>query len=146
MVAATPEEVFDVVERATNWPRWSRIVANVRQAPAVPWRPGASLIFSLRMARREIEFDVRVTRRDRPLELAWASTRLTITALRTISFASLASGAGAGTMVTDHKRFSSPWLPIGFAYPRGIIRRMTETWLADLKAVIEGRSQGDELS
>ncbi len=47
--------------------------------------------------------------------------------------------AGHGTRVTDHKRFSSSILPIGLAYPRPVIRRMTESWLADVKAEAERR-------
>jgi hypothetical protein len=132
----TPEEAFEIVERAAGWPEWSRVVTRVRRAPAVPWLPGAQLTFSLRMAGREIEFDVRVTRRNRPLELAWASTRLMITAHRTIRFEAL-DGIAARTRVTDQKRFSSTCLPIGLAYPREIIRRMTDEWLTDLKRAVE---------
>ena len=35
-------------------------------------------------------------------------------------------------MVTDHKLFTSPALPIRVFYPRPVIRRMTESWLAIL--------------
>ena len=51
----------------------------------------------------------------------------------------MATPARHGTSITDHKRFSSTILPIGLAYPRPVIRRMTEAWLAEVKAEAERR-------
>ncbi len=74
-----------------------------------------------------------------PRRIAWASTKLTVTAVRTFTFeddASFEDESGA-TLVTDEKVFTSPVLPVRLFYPRPLIRRMTESFLADLKAECE---------
>lgn len=139
IVEATPEKTFAVVEHARDWPRWSQVVVAVDQAPEPPWKPGSTLSFQLRMAGRKIGFRVHVTAYEPPVKLAWSSTKLTITAVRSLLFEPVATTTGHGTRITDHKRFSSTVLPIGLAYPRPVIRRMTESWLADVKAEAERR-------
>ncbi|MBI2171026.1 MAG: hypothetical protein HYU30_03245 [Chloroflexi bacterium] len=47
---------------------------------------------------------------------------------------------GQVTLVTDHKRFSSAFLPIRLLYPRWIIRDMMVVWLGELKAEAERRA------
>jgi hypothetical protein len=43
-----------------------------------------------------------------------------------------------GTRVTDHKHFACASAPIAWFYPVGVIRRMSEAFLADLKREVEG--------
>jgi hypothetical protein len=137
IVEATPEGTFEVVERARDWPRWSRVVVAVDEAPESPWKPGSTLSFRLRMAARTVGFRVSVNAYEPAVRLAWSSKKFTITAVRSILFEPVTTPSGHGTRVTDHKRFSSPVFPIGVAYPRPLIRRMTESWLGDLKVEAE---------
>ncbi|MCI0872255.1 MAG: hypothetical protein J4O07_10615, partial [Chloroflexi bacterium] len=67
-------------------------------------------------------------------------TKYSITAVRTISVVGEPGLESGKSRVTDRKHFSSPFLPIGLAYPRWLIRRMTESWLRDLKSEAEETS------
>ena len=100
------------------------------------WAPAATLSFRLKMANVGVPFSVVVTESDPPHRISWASTKFSITATRTLQFA----GDGASTEVADSKEFASPILPVRLFYPRPIIRRMTESWLEDLKAEAERRA------
>lgn len=131
-ISASRDRVFSIVERAQDWTLWSDVVADVTRAPAIPWRASEQLAFKLRMAGRRVSFSVRVTEYEQGSKIAWASTKLGITAVRTLSFVDRGI-----CRVADHKRFSSRFLPIGICYPRSIIRRMTDRWLADLKREAE---------
>ena len=150
-VNATTRRVWNLVAEANRWPDWSEVCTAVWDVPANPgdWRVGHRFGFRLRMATINVPFNVAVTRieqdsppghsTDRLIE--WTSTRFTITAVRAISVASSdAQGSdldSAKCRVVDKKYFSSPLLPIGVAYPRWLIRRMTESWLHDLKQEAE---------
>jgi len=137
LVQATPQQVWDVFSDAKGWPAWSRVCTGVWGLSPDLWAVGARLSFRLRMAHVGVPFSVRVTRSEPPSCVAWDSTEFTVTAVRTFTFAAQDSG----TLVTDHKRFSSPILPIGLWYPRRLIRAMTNAWLAGLKAEAERRTE-----
>jgi len=134
-IAAPRGHVFSFVEMAKDWPKWSGVVVDVKAAPSIPWGVAEALSFRLRMAGRSIPFSVRVTDYQPGSRIAWRSTKLTITAVRTLTFV-----GDESCRVTDHKRFCSPVVPIGIYYPRSIIRNMTDRWLADLKRVAEERA------
>lgn len=136
LVQATPQQVWDAFKDPTGWPHWSRVCTSVWGLSPNLWAVGASLSFRLRMARIGVPFSVRITQSEPPNCVAWASTAFTVTAVRTFTF----QAQDGGTLVTDHKRFSSPVLPIGLWYPRRLVRTMTQTWLADLKAETERRA------
>jgi hypothetical protein len=100
------------------------------------WQPGQRLRFRLRMVGVPVPFDVALTEVETGCRVAWESTEFSVTAVRTISI----TGDGDGVIIRDHKAFHSPALPVGLVYPRFLIRRMTESWLADLSAEAERRS------
>ena len=62
--------------------------------------------------------------------VVWSSWKGPILGTRTWRF----EAEGEGTLVTDHKRFESRWLPLALFYPRPLIRQMSQRWLADLGA------------
>ncbi len=129
-IDATGEHVWHLIEDATNWPEWSKVCTEVWGIPDEGVLiEGTAFGFTLRMASREVPFNVSVTRVDRGISIEWRSTKYSITAIRTI----WVDSNGEGCRVTDSKKFSSPLLPIGLVYPRGLIRRMTESWLSDMK-------------
>ena len=128
--------VWDTFTDARSWPDWCRVCIEVWDVSDDLWRPGSKLSFRLRMANVGVPFSVVVTESDAPHRVTWESTKFSITATRTLQFV----GVGARTEVTDAKRFSSPLLPIWLFYPRWVIRNMTESWLADLKAEAERRA------
>jgi hypothetical protein len=133
LISASRSRVWQVFSNVPRWTQWSPVTLRSDVDAGFSWRPGEQLRLKLRMAGVGVPFDVRVTE-SRPAErIAWASTEFTVTAVRTFIFADTSSG----TLVTDHKAFSSPILPIWLFYPRPIIRRMTESFLADLKAECE---------
>lgn len=137
------ERGWKVVTEANRWPDWSEVCTAVWDAPAGAddWKPGHQFGFQLKMATRNVPFNVTVTRfePDRTPErlIEWTSTKFTITAVRTISVVSGPGLESGQCTVIDKKLFSSPYLPIGLAYPRWLIRRMTESWLRDLKREAE---------
>ena len=128
--------VWETFADARLWPTWSRVCLDVWDVSDDLWAPNSKLSFRLRMANVGVPFSVVVTDSDPPNRVTWESTKLSITATRTIQLA----GDGARTEVTDSKRFSSPLLPVWLFYPRWIIRNMTESWLKDLKAQAERRT------
>ncbi|MBI4340553.1 MAG: SRPBCC family protein [Chloroflexi bacterium] len=137
-ISATPAQVWRVFHRVQDWPRWSKVCTGVWNVSPELWDVGASFSFRLRVAGVSVPFSVRVIRSDPPHLVAWGSTRLTVTAVRTFVF----EEREGGTIVTDHKRFTSPVLPLRLFYPRWIIWRMTKAWLRDLKAEAERQVAG----
>ncbi|MCH7733809.1 MAG: SRPBCC family protein [Chloroflexi bacterium] len=131
-VNAPFESVWMALTDANRWPEWCRVCPSVSAAPQV-WSPGETLSFKLRMAGIAVPFNVRLTDVESGRRVSWVSTKFTIKAGRTISL----EPRDAGVTVTDHKRFSSPVVPVGVYYPQFLIRRMTESWLEDLKAEAE---------
>lgn len=136
LVQATPQHLWEVFSRPAQWPEWSPVCTRVWGLSDDLWAVGSRLSFRLRMAGVHVPFSVHVTESQPPHHLAWASTKFTITAVRTFTF----QPQGDATLVTDHKTFSSPILPIGLFYPRRLIRNMTLAWLRDLKAETERRA------
>ncbi|HIF71973.1 MAG TPA: hypothetical protein EYQ61_05410 [Dehalococcoidia bacterium] len=129
-VDAPAERVWKLIDEARYWPEWSTICVKVWGAPDEDgWQRGHRFGFLLRIGGRQIPFFVTITRVEAGKLIKWHSTKFTITAVRSISVES----EGNGCRVTDSKCFSSYLLPIGLAYPRGIIRTMTESWLSEIK-------------
>ncbi len=145
------QRAWEVIANANRWPEWSEVCSAVWDAPQgiEEWKVGTAFGFRLKMAKRDIPFNVTVTRIEHghradpvPIRIIeWISTKFTITATRSISVVSFDSGEQVGALekcrVVDRKRFSGSLLPIGLAYPRWLIRRMTESWLQDLKLEAE---------
>ncbi len=131
-VKATPESVWIALTDARRWPEWCRACPEVSTAPDA-WSPGEALSFKLRMAGIAVPFDVRLTDVEPGRRVSWVSAKFTIRAVRTITLEPLADAV----LVTDHKRFSSPVIPVGAYYPQFLVRRMTESWLEDLKTEAE---------
>jgi hypothetical protein len=135
-IDASSDRVWDLIARASRWPEWSQVCREVWDAPDDDdWRVGHDFGFKLRMANRNVPFNVTVSRIEPVKVIEWRSTKFTITAIRTISVESTAGR----TQVTDSKAFSSPHLPIALAYPRWLIRRMTESWLSEMKQEAESK-------
>jgi hypothetical protein len=140
LVLATPQEVWEVFRDAGAWPRWSRVCTRVWGLSPDLWAVGSRLSFRLRMAGVQVPFSVHVTESLPPHRIAWSSTKFTVTAVRTFTFEAQGRPQGNATLVTDHKRFSSTFLPIRLLYPRWLIRDMTAAWLGELKGEVEGRA------
>ena len=138
---APVERAWAVVADPDKWPVWAAVCTEVWDAPESisDWKAGHQFGFKLKMAFRDVPFSVTVSRFEPGRLLEWTSTKYSITAVRTISVTGLSeSGLDRGKCrVEDKKHFSSPFLPIGLAYPRWLIRRMTESWLRDLKREAE---------
>ena len=146
------QRAWELIAEASRWPDWSEVCTAVWDAPANidEWEAGKKFGFRLKMATRNVPFNVTVTRIEPgrspgPVSkrlIEWTSTKFTITAVRTISVDVYGeSGLEFGKCrIRDKKRFSSPFLPIGLVYPRWLIRRMTESWLRDLKIEAEENS------
>ena len=136
---ASVERAWQAVADANKWPDWAAVCTKVWDAPQSisHWIVGREFGFKLRMAFRDVPFNVTVDRFEPGRLIEWTSTKYSITAVRAISVVG-EPGLESGTCrVTDNKRFSSPFLPIRLAYPRWLIRRMTESWLRDLKREAE---------
>lgn len=131
-VSAPVDALWQTLTDMRRWPEWCRVCRSVSVAPD-RWAVGEELAFRLRMAGIAVPFKVRLFEVDAGRRVAWVSTKFAITALRTISIEPIADGV----LVTDQKIFSSPVIPVGVYYPRFLIRRMTESWLDDLKAEAE---------
>ncbi|MCZ6538230.1 MAG: hypothetical protein O6922_00185 [Chloroflexi bacterium] len=147
MVNAPLQRAWEVVAEANHWPDWAEVCTAVWDAPrkAEDWKPGRQFGFRLKMAMKNVPFNVTVTRVEADSAagrlIEWSSTKFTITAVRAISVDVVDPGeTGAESVVcrvTDKKQFSSRFLPIGLAYPRWLVSRMTESWLDDLKREAE---------
>jgi len=136
-VNAKPFRVWEVLTEVSDWPAWSTVCTDVWNVPGDGITSvGKNFGFKLRIGGRQIPFNVSVTRVESSEAIEWSSTKFSITAVRTISVAA----HGTGSRVVDSKVFSSPILPIGVAYPRWLIRRMTESWLNDIKMESERSS------
>lgn len=127
-VPAPPDRVWGVFADAASWPSWSRVIADVSVAPT-RWEPGARLAFRLRIGGAVVPFDVRITEVDPPHLVTWTSVRWTVTGTRTHRL----EATPEGTRVTDHKRFEHAVVPLAWIYPRAVIKRMSQTWLEDLR-------------
>ena len=143
MVDVPVPRAWEVITEANRWPDWAEVCSEVWDVPdrTAEWGPGHQFGFRLKMAKRNIPFNVTVTRYEQNQSAArlieWTSTKFSITAARTISVTVGSDPESTGCTVSDRKLFSSPFLPIGLAYPRLLIRRMTESWLGDLKREAE---------
>lgn len=133
LVDAPMERVWALLTDAARWPEWCDVCVHVEVVPTV-WTPGNDLAFKLRMARVAVPFRVTLTDVSPEQHVEWESTKFTIAATRRISLLPTVTG----TEITDAKLFHSPLLPIRLGYPRFLIRRMTDSWLTDLKREAEG--------
>ena len=123
-----------LIDDADRWSEWSGVVDEVWDAPSyLDWQVGHKFGFRLLMARKKVPFHVTVTRYGTGRLIEWSSTKFSITAMRSISV----EPEGTGCRVVDQKDFSSPILPIRLAYPRRLVRVMTERWLGDMKKSAE---------
>lgn len=129
-IAAPSERVWMLIDDANHWSQWSGVVEQVWKAPGyLDWQPGIKFGFRLLMARKKVPFNVTVTRYEPGKLIQWRSTKFSITAVRSISV----EPDGTGCRVVDQKYFFSSVLPIRLAYPRRLIRVMTERGLGDIK-------------
>jgi hypothetical protein len=134
LVDAPAKRVWRVISDAARWSEWADVCTRVWDSlDEQTWKPGHKFGFMLKMAGKSVPFSVTVSRIKTGKLIEWKSTKFTITAVRTISI----ELDNDQCKVTDSKHFSSYVLPIRFAYPRKVIRRMTESWLSDLKQEAE---------
>ncbi len=133
-IEASRARIWEVLTSARRWPEWARVCSEVWESPTHgDWAVGQKLGFRLRMAGRQVPFNVTIQRYEPEALISWSSTKFSITAIRTISVV-----AGEDSCeVTDKKHFKSPLLPIGIVYPRWLVRRMTDSWLLDLRSESE---------
>ena len=147
-IAAPRERVWQVFSDISRWTKWCGVC--IRAEPVVPpsseatdasdketdfaWRAGQRIHLKFQMAGIGVPFNVTVTDAKPACRVAWASTKLSVTAVRIFTFSENPSGR---TSITDHKLFTSQLLPLRLFYPRPIIRHMTEHMLADLKTECE---------
>ncbi|MDA1297330.1 MAG: SRPBCC family protein [Chloroflexi bacterium] len=151
-INAPRERVWQVFADIARWTEWCGVC--LRADPEVlisedfDWQPGQRINLKFRMSGVGVPFNVAITDTQPERSVAWASTKLSVTAVRTFTFTeelaeelakeSAGDPAGASvTVVTDHKLFTSPILPLRLFYPRPLIRSMTERMLADLKTECE---------
>jgi len=137
-IGAPPAIVWEAFSDAPRWPEWCGVCLGVWGVSANPWQPGGGLSFKLRIGGVPVPFSVTVVDADPPHRVAWASTKLTVTATRTFTF----DEQDGSSLVTDGKLFESWLLPLRLFYPRPLIRRMTESWLRDLKCEAERLAGG----
>lgn len=143
-IESSRERVWQVFSDITRWTEWCSVCL---QAESVTqrggdafspeeefiWQPGERIRLKFRMAGIGVPFEVAIDHADKEHRVAWSSTKFSVTAIRTFTF----EEAGSVTVVTDHKLFTSPVLPLRLFYPRPMIRRMSERMLADLKTECE---------
>jgi len=145
LIAAPIQRIWEHLVTPSCWVEWADVCTEVWGAPrdGSDLKIGSRFGFRLRMAGRNVPFNVRITRFDRdgviddiPAGVVeWTSTKFTITADRVISVVEQPDGRSCA--VIDRKKFSSPVLPIRLPYPRWLIRNMTESWLQNLKRISE---------
>jgi len=135
LVNAPIERVWTAISDAARWPEWADVCTSVWDSPDEDseWKSGHKFGFTLKMAGKNVPFSVTVNRVETGNLIEWKSTKFTIIAVRTISI----ELDNDRCTVTDSKHFSSYLLPIRLAYPRKVIRRMTESWLSNLKQEAE---------
>lgn len=138
-IHALQPRVWDVLTNLAEWTQWSSVCTEVWSVPENGLgEVGVEFGFKLRMGGRQVPFNVTVSRVESGRLIEWRSTKFSITAIRSISIES----SGTSCRVIDSKLFTSSFIPIGLAYPRWLIRRMTDSWLDDLKI----ESERDSLS
>ncbi len=133
-IAAPPEAVWKIFADISRWTEWCGVCLAAEVETDFDWQRGQRIRLKFRIAGRGVPFNVAITESEPSRRIAWASTKLTVTAVRTFSFAEETPDS---TVVTDHKLFTSPVLPVRLFYPRPVIRRMTESMLVDLKSECE---------
>lgn len=141
-IAVPLQHAWDVFADIRRWTDWCDACLRADVDESFDWTPGQEIGLRFRMAGVGVPFPVRVTESESRSRIAWASTKFSVTAVRTFTFSAdpTPGGPGESTVVTDHKLFTSPVLPLRLFYPRPIIRRMTESMLADLKSECERMS------
>ncbi len=133
-IYAPVSEVWRVFKKVGRWTEWCGVCKRADVEPDFDWSAGQRIALKFRMASVSVPFNVAITESNPGNKIAWASTRFSVTAVRTFTFEETGPDR---TAVTDHKLFTSPVLPLRLFYPRPIIRGMTESMLADLKAECE---------
>lgn len=136
--------VWSVFADLSRWTDWCRVCLKAEVDSSFDWQTGQHIGLKFRMAGARIPFNVAITDAEPGARVAWASTKFSVTAVRTFTFAAVHSErekAEEQTLVTDHKLFTSPVLPLRLFYPTPMIRTMTESMLADLKAECERAKQ-----
>lgn len=126
--------VWDVFSDIRRWTDWCDVCDRAGVEEDFDWRVGQEIWLKFRMASVSVPFHVQLDEVSPHQSVAWSSTKFTVTAVRTFTFEESSPGE---VTVTDHKLFTSPVLPLRTFYPRPVIRRMTESMLASLKAECE---------
>ncbi len=132
-IEAEREKVWQVFTDISGWSRWCRVCLEANTNSNFNWSPGQCIALRFKMAGLGIPFEVALKEVEPNDQIAWISTKLSVTAVRTFTFVD----SDGGTMVTDHKVFRSPIAPLRLFYPRPIIRHLSESMLADLKTECE---------
>ena len=132
-INASTDHVWNVFADIASWTEWCSVCLRSDVESNFHWQPGQQISLRFRMAGVGVPFNVAVTDAETEQRAAWVSTKFTVTAVRTFTFTETPNG----TIVTDHKLFTSPVLPLKLFYPRFLIRRLTDRTLADLKAECE---------
>lgn len=129
--------VWGVFADIRRWTDWCEVCDRADVEKHFDWSVGQEIQLKLRMAGVSVPFHVHMVEVAERQRVAWASTKLTVTAIRTFMFEESHVDGAPVTIVTDHKLFTSSVLPLRLFYPRPIIRRMTESVLASLKTECE---------
>ena len=124
-IDASPNAVRAVFDQVERWPDWCSVLMTLKVVS--PIEVGGELGYTLRMMGLPAPFHVTITEVSAST-VVWSSWKGPIFGTRTWRF----EGQDNGTLVTDHKRFESRWLPLALFYPRPIIRQMSAQWLLDL--------------
>ncbi len=138
-VSVSAADAWAVFADVSRWTEWCSVCLKADVATDFDWSISQRIGLKFRMAGVGVPFNVEIVDSEPGRRIAWSSTKFTVTAVRTFDFVDNADGTST---VTDHKLFTSPVLPLRLFYPRPIIRRMTESMLADLAAECDraGRS------